>query len=163
LIMISGRRARMITVTMILASLMLVIAVSPSRATPMVQIVVDSDTTGGGEAGSGSINFLASYSNSASGGIGAFTGTLNDFHVSGLFSVDSFATPLGETFFCGPSQTVVLNGMVNSGNFTGQGVQVTGCVGVNSPVMILIAPPSSSLSFSETYFGFGGGTVILQH
>src|SRR5712692_10315560 len=156
------RRARMITVTMILASFILVATVTPSRAAPILQIAVQGVTTGSGEAGSGSMHFLASFSNSASGGIGAFTGMLNGIHVSGLFSVNTFATPAGETFFCGPSQTVVLNGIVNSGNFTGQGVQVTGCVGVGSPVMILIAPPSSSLSFSKTYFGFGRGTAILQ-
>jgi len=87
---------------------------------------------------------------------------LNGIHVSGLFSVDTFALPRGETFFCGPLQTVVLNGTINSGNFTNQGFQVTGCVGINSPVIILIATPSSSLSFSESYFGFGSATVILQ-
>lgn len=149
-------------VTMILAGFLLVTTVTPSRAAPVLQIAMQGFTDGSGQAGSGSINFHAAFSNSTSGGIGVFTGKLNGIHVSGLFSVDTFALPRGETFFCGPLQTVVLNGLINSGNFTGQGVQVTGCVGVSAPVMILIAPPSSSLSFYETYFGFGGGTVILQ-
>jgi len=147
---------------MILAGFVLVATIAPSRAAPVLQIVAQGFTHGSGQAGSGSIAFQASYSNTTSGGIGSFTGILNGMHVSGLFSVDIFALPRGETFFCGPLQTVVLNGTVNHGNFTSQGIQVTGCVGLNSPVMILIAPPSSSLSFSETYFGFGGGTVILQ-
>jgi hypothetical protein len=160
--MSSYRKARMITVTMILASFVLVATIAPSRAAPILQIAVQGFTNGSGQAGSGSIDFHASYSNSTSGGIGGFTGMLNGIRVSGLFSVDAFALPRGETFFCGPLQTVVLNGTVNSGNFTSQGIQVTGCAGVNSQVMILIAPPSSSLSFSETYFGFGSATLILQ-
>jgi hypothetical protein len=156
------RTARMMTVFLVLASLILVGTVLPLRAEPSLKIAIHGFTVGSGQAGNGSLHFHASFSNSTLLGSGAFDGILNGIDVAGTFSIDSFALPVGQTFFCGQLQTVVLNGAVTSGNFTSQDVQVTGCAGDGTPVMILIAPPCSTLCFFESYFGFGRGTTTLH-